>query len=288
MLDRINFILGEAFIALRRNSLMSLAAITTVAVSLFILGGLGFTYYRLSEFARSLPQQLDLRVYLVDGATTTQVKGVLARIRQVPSVQQAIWIPADRAWQQFLRDNPEPAYREFGNVYPEAIKVVWKDLSRASMDAKLIASFPAVASVDQPESEQKVVAQAMRLIQGVGVGLGGILFLTGGILIYNAIRLTIISRRREIRIMQLVGASRLTIQLPFIIEGIVQGILGGVLAWMILLGTHTAFSRFVSELRLNLSLDLPWQVIVPLLCGAGAAYGLVCSILAVREPTRFR
>lgn len=289
MLDRIGFIFSEAFTALRRNSLMSLAAVTTVAISLFILGGLGYTYFRLSEVLQSLPARLDSRVYFVRGVTMDQIKETLAGVRAMPEVDKAVWIPATTAWEKFIKTDPHPMWKDLKRVpYPEALKVTWKDLSKASMAAGRIRRMSLVRKVDQPEDAQKLVAQSMELVRRVGIGLGGILLLTGGILIFNAIRLTILSRRREIRIMQLVGASRATIQTPFVIEGIIQGILGGVLAWTVLWATRAALMNVILQSNLPITLPEPNAMALGALCAAGAIYGLVCSLMAVREPTRFR
>jgi cell division transport system permease protein len=289
MLDRLEFIISEAFVALRRNTLMSLAAVTTVAVSLFILAGLGYTYLRLSEVLQSLPARLDSRVYFVRGVSMEQVKQTLAGIREMPEVDKAVWIPAETAWKKFKQQDPHPMWDDLKRIpYPEALKITWKDLSKVSAAAARIRQMPLVRKVDQPEDAQKIVSQSMGLVRRIGIGLGGILLLTGGILIFNAIRLTILSRRREIRIMQLVGASRAMIQTPFVIEGVIQGILGGVLAHLILIATKTALMNVIQQSNLPITLPDPdWQVL-GLLCAAGAVYGLVCSLMAVREPTRFR
>lgn len=293
MLDRLGFIIGEAATALRRNSLMSLAAITTVAVSLFILGGMGYAYYKLYEYAQTLPVELDARVYLKDQATMDDVHTALREVRAMPEVESAYWIPADAAWKKFLDDQDPKAralYAEFTDMkpYPEALKVVWKDLSKADDAAAKIEALPYVQKVSQPEKAQKMVGQSMKLLRGVGLGLGGILFLTGGILIYNAIRLTILSRRREIRIMQLTGASRSTIRMPFVIEGIVHGLLGGLLAWGILLATQTRLQNYLLELGLTFDLTIPKELLLLIICGIGSLYGICCSIIATREATGYR
>jgi len=141
--------------------------------------------------------------------------------------------------------------------------------------------------VQQFADEQRVVAQAQRLIRGVGIGLGGLLFMTGGILIYNAIRLTVIARRREIRIMQLVGATRATVRIPFLIEGIVQGLIGGGLACLILMAAQASLANFLSTLdAFQRPEPFPMGLALAALCTAGALYGLLCSYIAVREPTR--
>jgi cell division transport system permease protein len=119
--------------------------------------------------------------------------------------------------------------------------------------------------------------------------VGGVLFITAGVLIYNAIRLTVISRRLEIRIMQLVGASFLTIRIPFYIEGLIQGALGGVLATIVLFACQVVVEYRLPEFFANVKLPpFPWAMFLSVLPILGAAYGLLCSMMAVRTPLRYR
>lgn len=290
MLDRLEFILGEAFAALRRNSLMSLAAVTTVAVSLFFLGGLAYVWTRLTAYAESLPAQLDARVYLKDGIRARDdISKVAEAIRTLPGVRVVQWIPRELAWE---KKRLELGYRpgEVPNLYPDALKVIWADLDKAPAATQTILRMPEVNLVRQHTEAQRTVSDFLIMLRNVGFGIGGILLLTGGILIYNAIKLTILSRRREIRIMQLVGATRATIATPFLLEGLVQGALGGVLAALILLSAQVAVKNYTDA---NLSFiqireEFPLSFALWVLASTGAIYGLICSSIAVREPTRFR
>lgn len=290
MLDRLHFILGEAAAALRRNGLMSFAAITTMAVSLFFLGGLGYIYLSLTSYASTIPAQLDARVHLKDDYIgIDQVKPVIEQIRKMPGVQRVQWIPRDKAWEK-KRLELGYAEGEMPNVYPETLKVIWADLRQARETTKTIEKLPEVEIVIQATQAQQFVDDFLTMLRNVGIGIGGILLLTGGILIYNAIKLTIISRRREIRIMQLVGATRTTIVTPFLIEGVVQGALGGCLAAIILWASKVAVERYVNSniAFIKVPDNFPFYTALGILAAAGACYGLVCSSIAVREPTRFR
>jgi cell division transport system permease protein len=116
----------------------------------------------------------------------------------------------------------------------------------------------------------------------LGLVIAGLLFVTAGVLIFNAIKLTITHRRREIRIMQLVGASYLTVRVPFLIEGLVQGLTGGAFAALMLYGAQHVFQNFLMTLSTKTHLvAFPWGQAILILGGVGAAYGLICSGLAI-------
>jgi cell division transport system permease protein len=134
--------------------------------------------------------------------------------------------------------------------------------------------------------EQSFIADALKTVRWLGLTLGGLMLLTSGILIYNAIRMTVMARRREIRIMQLVGATRFMVWAPMLMEGVVQGAVGGTLAALVLWSAHNIVQQTVVR---NLSAftrmpPFPVAQAFVLLGVAGAVYGFVCSIVAVREP----
>jgi len=288
MLDRISFLLGEAFIALRRNGWMTFAAVSTVALSLFLIGGLGFTYVKLSELAAGMTGKLEFRVMLKDGVTNDQITKAAAEMRAIAGVKTVNWIPRDKAWKRYLDSIPDSEkYAEITNPYPDSFKIVLSDLAKTDSAMAAVRAKPYVDTVLYLKEDQQVISQVQALVKWLATALGGLLFVAGGILIYNAIRLTIISRRLEIRIMQLVGASFLTVRIPFYIEGIVQGCLGGLLGGLILYPCRSVLDTAVKSIG-------NWQVppipgsVVGLLCLFGAAYGLICSMIAVRAPLRYR
>jgi cell division transport system permease protein len=293
MVDRIEFLLSEAVTALRRNGLMTFAAITTAAVALFLLGGLGYVYYRVTLFAEEIPGKFEMRVFLKEDVSYDEVRATAADIRAIDGVATANWIPRDKAWALEREKNPEMT-EGIENPYPEAFKVVLTDLRRTDAVAEQIRLLPHVdddpAAVQYLAEEQRLIEEALKVVRLIGFSIGGLLFLTAGILIYNAIRLTVDSRRLEIRIMQLVGATRSTVQIPFLIEGAVQGAVGGTLATAIIyLSQWVVVTRFLQpHFPAFEAQPFPLWTVFGLLVLIGAFYGLLCSSIAVRAPLKFR
>ncbi len=291
MLDRLDFLIGEALVAMRRNGLMAVAATMTVAMSLFLLGGFGYAYYQIKRYADALPGRFDMRVYLVEGAPYEQITATAQALREIPGVKSVNWIPKEKAWEQFSQEKGlDPNFvKDLGNPLPDGYKVILTDLGLAKEVVAKIQARPEVDSVQYLQAEQEILRQAMGLLRWLGLVLGGLLFGIGGILIYNAIRLTVVSRRLEIRIMRLVGSSGTTIQIPFLIEGVVQGALGGVLASGLLYACDLLVGHAVeSSFMLGSLPPYPAWPMMGLLCAVGAFYGLVCSGIAVRRPLQYR
>lgn len=291
MLDRVAFILAEALVALRRNLGMSFAAISTVALSLFVGAALASGYAAVSSLAGDLPGRFEMRVFLRDSARAEDVSRLATRLRGLPGVRSAVWIPREAAWRRFAAENPALS-AGLSNPFPHALKVTLRDLSAADEVARRAGEMPEVAAdgVRYLRREGRWVEEATRFLRWFGGTVGGLLVLLSGILVFNAIRLALLSRRLEVRVMQLVGASHATVFGPFLIEGALQGGLGGVLAAALLESARIVLAEFLRSLAFlppPPPLDLARTALG--LGAVGAVYGLVCSGLAlVRLPIRTR
>ena len=289
MLDRIEFLISEAFTALRRNGLMTFAAVTTAAASLFLLGGLGYVYYRVSGFTANVSSKFEIDVFMRMDLPRPQALDAAARIKALPGVRNVTLLPKEQAWKEWqekLNLSPEG----IDNPLPDKLKVMLNDPTKADALASSIQLMPEVyqpRGVEYSKDAQRLIDLMMSLVRWLGLACGGVLFLTAGILIHNAIRLTVIARRREIRIMQLVGASYSTIWIPFVIEGMIQGMIGGFLAAFLLWAAQGGIQRFIEGITSQIAFPpFPLWTIVGLLSATGAIYGFFCSAFAVREPLR--
>ncbi|HVT11669.1 MAG TPA: permease-like cell division protein FtsX [Fimbriimonadaceae bacterium] len=293
VIDRLEFVISEALTALSRNRLMTLAAVTTVAGALFLFGGLGYAYYRLSHYADTIPGKFRMLVYLRDEATRADVEKTAQQIRKLPGVASVAWIPKDKAWERWKQEHQTGLTEGIDNPLPEGFRVLLTDLKQSDQVVASIKAIPMVA----PENGVKYMADEANFVEGLltamrffGMVVGGLFFLVAGVLIYNAIRLTVLSRRLEIRIMQLVGSSRLTVYVPFLIEGMLQGIMGAAVAGGLVVGSYFGFGWLVTN-HVPIPYTpapFPYAYVFALLAGAGALYGVMCSMLAIRAPLKYR
>lgn len=289
MLDRLEFLIGEAFVSLRRNGLMTFAAISTAAVALFLLGGLGYVYYRVSQYTTTVTNKFEMHVYMAMKTPPERVEATKKAIEALPGVSSVKFMPRDLAWKQTAAD-VHISQDGLDNPLPDAFDVQVSDLKRADAIAATIQNMPDVYQdhgVEYLKDVQQLMDTILQLVRLIGGVLGCLLFTTAGVLIYNAIRLTVIARRREIRIMQLVGASYFTVRTPFVIEGMIQGTIGGILATFLLALGQAGVQKFID--RLTTAVTIPsfpmWPIMVVLMAG-GATYGLLCASWAVKEPLR--
>lgn len=286
MIDRLEFVIGEALQGMRRNASMTFAAITTSATSLFLLGGMAFAYLGVSRYVSDLTDRVDIRAVMRDGATREDVSEVRRKIAMIPGIKSVVWIPKEASWKMFKERYPSSLVQGLDNPLPETFKVQVQDLSRAKEVAAAIAAIPKMDPRDPVKlrtDAQELVLRTMSNLRILGYGLGSLLLITSGILIYNTIRLAILSRRREIRIMQLVGSTRLTVAAPMAIEGFVQGALGGAFATLLVLSADAAFRGWLGVDAAKSWPKIPVGLCLGILCAVGALYGLFCAMLAMRE-----
>lgn len=289
MLDRIEFLLSEAFIALRRNGLMTFAAMSTAAVSLFLLGGLGYVYFRASQYATTVTGKFEMAVYMKMDLPRDQAQAAAEKIKAMPGVRSVKLITKESWWRQEQKD-VQVSDVGLDNPLPDMLRVTLADVNRADQLAKDIQAMPEVYEpngVDYSKDAQQLMSQMLLIVRWLGGALGTLLLVTAGILIYNAIRLTVIARRREIRIMQLVGASYATIWTPFVIEGSIQGAVGGLVAALLLWAAQGALQQEIHSISVSATFpSFPVFPLMLLLMAIGAGYGFICSSFAVREPLR--
>jgi len=284
MLDRLEFVLTEAFVSLGRNRWMSFAAITTAAMALLLLGGLGYVYLQIKARADELPSKFEISAFFKDDVSRERAMNVTRQIQGWEELSAAGLITKEQAWEKMSQEMPEVT-EGLPNPLPDSVRLRTKRLEDNPVVVSRLKEIPEIGpeNVKYLADEQEVLLKILYTIRVVGLALGSLMLFTSGILIYNAIRMTVVARRREHRIMHLVGATRATVIGPLLIEGLVQGLIGGLLATAFFWGT---FAGSVALLRsfdaYQMTGAFPFWTSLLGFLGAGGAYGLLCSALAVR------
>lgn len=292
MLDRIEFVLGEAFVSLRRNGWMSFAAVTTVAMAVFLLAGLAQVYLGLARLSDSAGKRLTVRVFIRDSVPDEEASALGATIKEIPGVSFVRFVPRRKGLEEFKASNPEidvsGLYEE--NPLPNCFHVSVRD--QADFDS-VVARLRSMKEVEPngvkfPSDVQEFLKQVQATVPILGLSLGITMLVTSGILIYNAIRMTVVARRREVAIMLLVGARRGMVWTPMVLEGLIQGLLGGLLAGISLAAGHHIVRQVLMD-RMGSMAVIPETSVTGTLLSlglVGATYGTLCSVIAVREPWR--
>ena len=286
----IEYFVRETIDSFRHNGLMSIASVTTVALSLLILGMFLVLVLNLNNMAAALESQVQITVYLQDNLTEKQVRDMGAQITKLPGVTHVSFVNKNEAMERFktrlgeqqglltaLGDtNPLPSSYEVKVDKPERVKTV-------------AVAIEQLKGVENARFGKEIIEQLFNLTKMVRVaGLILIVFLAFAALfiISNTIRITVFARRKEIGIMKYVGATDWFIRWPFLLEGIVLGTGGALIAVFLLSQSYTLLTEQVYESLAFLPLipKYPFlhQISVVLLL-VGAAIGALGSTISLKR-----
>ncbi len=286
---KISFFFGEAFRSLWRNYFMTIAAVVTVLLTMFVLGVVMVFVWNINAVLKDVEQKVEITVFLKDSATASDIETIQKEILGMPEVKDSQFVSKEQALERLkadLKEHQDILKDLPSNPLPASFEVSLKDPQQASLVA---ARFEGRSIVDEVRFGKEIAERIFRVTSVIrNVSLVFILLLGGVavLLISNTIRLSIYARRREVEIMKLVGATNWFIRWPFVIEGLTVGLSGAILAVvMVVLGTNFVIDRIRENLLfLSVPFDaLPlWQLGLVIL-GVGAAIGAIGSGLGLRR-----
>jgi cell division transport system permease protein len=285
---KVKFFLGEVARSFTRNTGMQVTAIVTVAVTIALLGTFLWTQAVLARFGADLLRQVEISVYMRDDATPAQEAALRAMLARDARVAMVRFIPKKEGLAELERRTR--GILDFSiltqNPLPDKLRVRVPDAGQIPAVAREIRAMPGVAKVVYGRTVLVRLLQLGTVAHRVALLVLAVFILVAGIVISNTIRLTIFARRREIGIMQLVGATGTYVRLPFVCEGLLDGVLGAALAVLLL-----AIAKMLLWPRLLVA--LPWVPIAasPLrasvlagdLIAAGALLGTIASWISVNR-----
>ncbi len=285
----------EAYRGVKRNAWMSFAAISAVAVTLFIFGIFLVFAFNIRYMTHELDKQVAIRASLTDQLTPQQEDELLKNIRAMPKVKEAKLVPKEQGLKIMKEAWGEDGEEFFAglegdeNPIPDVIEVQPKDPQQTEELAKELENFPnRIDRVDYGEAVTDRLLNFSGWVRNVVLIFGLGLATLAAFLISNTIKLTIIARRQEIEIMRLVGASNWFIRWPFFIEGAFIGVVGAIVPTTLVLVLYQAalISLDAGEqyaiLKLMPMLSLGVNVSVSIFA-LGAAIGTLGSLISVRR-----
>lgn len=239
-------------------------AVATIAIALVLVGGFFVITSNMRVLLERAGEGLGVTVYLEPGVSLDAARDLATRVAATGGVEGVTLVSPDEALERLrrrlgeedllegLEDNPLPASLELtlaaSHRTPEGI---------AALSAEL-AALPGVEEVGSGGDWAEGYARALSLLRTLGLGLGGVLAFATLVIVANTIRLAVYARRDELEILALVGASRTFRRVPFVLEGIAQGLAGGVLALgLVYLGFQVALPGLASGLELFLGWSDP-------------------------------
>ena len=287
------YFIKETYKSIRRNGFMSFASISTVAVSLLVLGMFLLIFLNTNHLAQYLESQVQVSVYMQDSATAEDLKNVETKLKQMPGVVKVTPINKQQALARFQerlgdqkqlldslgKENPFPNSFEVQVDAPERIKTITPSIDQ----------LPKVETAKFGQEVVEHLFSLTRILRIGGIILVIFLAMATLFIISNTIRLTVFARRKEVIIMKYVGATDWFIRWPFLLEGMTLGFFGAVIASLCL---NSIYAGILERIHATLAF-LPLLSTSPLLIyvtlfllAAGTGIGALGSYISLRKFLR--
>jgi cell division transport system permease protein len=293
MSARWRYILQEAFIGLRRNLMMTVAVILSVTVSLTLLGASLLLSEQVELATDDWVGKVEVSIFLCDGRTCPaitpeQQETLRTELEDHSVVQEVFFESKGDAYERFtelFRDQPNLVESVDPDVLPASFRVKLQDPELFRVISQEFVAYPGVEEI---VDQRQVLDQFLRftnVIRNAALIVAAIQLVAAGVLIANTIRVAAFARREQTSIMKLVGASNWYIRLPFVLEGMLAGLLGALVSWGLLYGS---VPRVAGQLSREIEL-MPFIgaadviAIGPLLIVAGAGIAALSSVIALRR-----
>lgn len=299
-MGKVGFFIGEAFRALRRNGAPSMAAIVTTVITVMLLGVLIPVFQTTQAKSDEVRDQLELRVAIYDDATRADVAELRDKLKALPHVESVEFLTKAQALEELktfldddspitaLRSNPLPANFIVKPDDAANLDTIRQSITPAGTDGKPQPITPIVQEVFDRQVERQQIEQVTGALKLVLTIITALLIAASLLLIGNTIRLSIYARRREVEVMRLVGATRWFIRWPFMIEGVLVGFIGGVLAILMLwLGKITIVDPLSDSIGLLRAQDsMSFMTLVVVLLASAIVVSAVGSGVTLRRFLR--
>ncbi len=291
--NNLGFFLTEAFKNLRLNLLMSVTAVTTTAVCVLILGMGLLVDAHVEGIVRNVGQDVAITAFFPEDIGQEKVDEVVSAVEGYPEVNESAYVSKEEALERFretFAEQPDIAHSISSDVLPASIELQLND----SRDSSAVADRLRAEGFQDDEIRypQQTVDRLNQITGYLVWGLRGataLFFVASVLLIFNTIRLSIFARRKEIEVMKLVGASDSFVRTPFLLEGLVQGLIGAIPAALLVVWMDSLFVSWAQE-------NLPFfpissgavnaLIVLLVLLFVGALVGIAGSFFSVRRFLR--
>lgn len=287
------YFIKETYKSIRRNGFMSFASISTVAVSLLVLGMFLMIFLNTNNLAQYLENQVQISVYMQDSATDKELASVKDKLTKMPGVVKVTQVNKQQALERFKKrlGDQEQLLNSLGkeNPFPNSFEVQVDNPDRIKVLTPQIGQLPKVETAKFGQEVVEHLFQLTKILRLGGIVLVVFLAMATLFIISNTIRLTVFARRKEVIIMKYVGATDWFIRWPFLLEGMTLGFFGAVVAFVLI---NSIYAGLLERIHATLAF-LPLLPTSPLLLyvdlfllAAGTGIGALGSYISLRKFLR--
>lgn len=283
---QIGYIFREGFSGFRRAKLSTFAAIATICVSLLLLGTFSILVVNANNVVESLREKVEMEAFLGDYLSPVETSIVKDSITSLPGVREARYVSKDSAAKIFKEEFGEDIHRVLDfNPLPASIKIFLKPEFRTAKGAEsvyeMVKKIKGVDDVIYRKTLLEMLDRRATTLLWLVFGIGLFITISSVFLVANTIRLAIYAKRKIIQTMKLIGATKSFVRGPFILEGLVQGVVGGVLAAGILFLVFEYLARWISVELTDFVHVKP--VYYGIVVAVGCVLGFLGSAISIRR-----
>ena len=290
-INTINYFIVDALKSIKRNITVSFAAMLTVLVTFFVLGTFTLVGLNFNKTIEDVADKIEIKVYLQDDIKLVNQREVEIKLSEQDGVKAVTYESKDEAFTKLKKDlegnsGMLEGYSLENNPLASSYIVTLEDASYASNVTKAVEDMTGVESVTNQQELIEKISRVVDFVQILGIVLFFVFIGVSIFLIMNTIKLAVYSRRREVGIMKFVGATDWFIRWPFVIEGIIIGAIGSLLATAVLYFIYRGVFGFIASNLLIANLVPVSFVLTTLLGGfllGGIVVGAIGSIAALRK-----
>ena len=295
--NTIGYCFKQGFKNIWRNKLFSLASMATMAACIFMFGIFFCVVQNFQHFVREAEEGVAVTVLFDEGTTEEEILEIGQGLTKRDGVSEVVYVSADEAWksyqEKYFEGNPEVA-EAFVDDNPLAnsanLEIYMKDISKQDDLVTYIESLDKVRKVNRSDSVASMLTDFNRLVSYVSVAIIGLLLAVAIFLINNTVAIGISVRREEIGIMRLIGAKNSFIKAPFLIEGIVIGLVGAIFPLILLYFLYNKLITYVTTQFTGLSNVMNFlpagqlfQTLLPVGMALGVGIGFFGSVVTIQR-----
>jgi cell division transport system permease protein len=280
---RVKYVLSEVLVGLWRNVTMTIAMIITLAVSLFMLGGSGLLFQKVGDMKDLYYENIEVSIFLKTDVNEQQRNDLDAKLKSDPLVKEVVYVNKDEAYkrfQQMYADAPDLVNAVKPDQLPESFRL---KLVNPEQYKNIYDQYKGSEGVDEIVDQSKLLDKVFGVLTGIqnfALAIAIVMAIAALLLVANTIQVAAYSKRREVAVMKLVGASNWFIQAPFVLEAVVAGLIGSILGLVALVSLKVFAGGGSMQALEGLITPISWGdifLMFPLMAGVG---GLVSAITA--------
>lgn len=280
----------EGFRSIFTHAFMSFAAVCMIIACLLIMGSFSLVAYNLNNMLGDLERENEFIAYIDDSLSEEEARGLQTALEKIPNVSTATFVSREQAMKDFMDDKPdEPLFHELpSEVLRHRYRIHVNDIEKMATTVSMVSQISGIGTV-RAELEIAQGFVTVRNIAGaVAMILVTILLVISLFIIANTIKLATFTRREEIAVMKMCGATNWFIRWPFVFEGMILGLLGALLAFLLQWGIYSLIeSAIVRSGGISLISIMPFRKLAGNVLRTFSAVGLVIgtcgSLLAIRK-----